>query len=382
VSRERTALELIGLIYDAAVDSARWQAFAESLSSFLGGAAVSLAMRAQGHGPPLDISRVGLDVAYSPILIKHLGLGLPWIELIDFDEARERFVRVSDHFLAEDLEKSDFYVEFMKPQGLACEAPIIHMVSVDSGLLGSGVVIFRAEGGPEIGDSDLATLDLLVPHFARAVGLHAKLRRREHTQIALSEVIDRMPTGVILLNADRQPVLMNRLAHSLIEANDGLKMTPEGPRAESAHDNARIRALVDSAAHPDPLNPLAGGGIIAIERPSGRRPYPFMVTSLVQNSPESTRGDAICIIFVSDPEWRQITTIDMLKTLYGLTNAEAELVQLLMQGHSLESTAEHRGVTMNTARSQLKQVFAKTETNRQGELLRLLLTGVGSVTDE
>ena len=158
-------------------------------------------------------------------------------------------------------------------------------------------------------------------------------------------------------------------------------MTPDGPRAESSNDNARIRALVDSAAHPDPLNPLAGGGIIAIERPSGRRPYPFMVSSLVRISAESTRDDAICIIFVSDPEWRQITTIDMLKTLYGLTNAEAELVQHLMQGNSLESAAEHRGVTMNTARSQLKQVFAKTETNRQGELLRLLLTGVGSVTD-
>jgi DNA-binding CsgD family transcriptional regulator len=36
---------------------------------------------------------------------------------------------------------------------------------------------------------------------------------------------------------------------------------------------------------------------------------------------------------------------------------------------------------MNTVRSQLKQVFAKTDTKRQGELVRLVLTGVSSLQD-
>ena len=45
-------------------------------------------------------------------------------------------------------------------------------------------------------------------------------------------------------------------------------------------------------------------------------------------------------------------------------------------GHSLEEAAGHRGVTMNTARSQLKQIFFKTGTSRQSEVVRLVLTGV------
>lgn len=69
----------------------------------------------------------------------------------------------------------------------------------------------------------------------------------------------------------------------------------------------------------------------------------------------------------------------MLESLYGLTKAEAELVGLLTQGDSLDEAAKRRGVTVNTARSQLKQAFAKTGTRRQGELIQFILTGVSSV---
>jgi DNA-binding CsgD family transcriptional regulator len=37
---------------------------------------------------------------------------------------------------------------------------------------------------------------------------------------------------------------------------------------------------------------------------------------------------------------------------------------------------------MNTARSHLKHAFAKTGTSRQGELVRLMLSGIGSIGDE
>ena len=43
--------------------------------------------------------------------------------------------------------------------------------------------------------------------------------------------------------------------------------------------------------------------------------------------------------------------------------------------------AEKRGVSLNTARSHLKHVFAKTETSRQGELVRLIMSGVGQIRE-
>jgi DNA-binding CsgD family transcriptional regulator len=48
---------------------------------------------------------------------------------------------------------------------------------------------------------------------------------------------------------------------------------------------------------------------------------------------------------------------------------------------TLEEAAAARGVSMNTARSHLKHAFAKTGTGRQSELLRLVIAGVGAISE-
>lgn len=66
--------------------------------------------------------------------------------------------------------------------------------------------------------------------------------------------------------------------------------------------------------------------------------------------------------------------------LYGLTPAEARLTVALTQGASVKSYAEANSVSLNTVRTHLKAVMAKTETRSQVDLVRLLLDG--SMADE
>jgi DNA-binding CsgD family transcriptional regulator len=68
--------------------------------------------------------------------------------------------------------------------------------------------------------------------------------------------------------------------------------------------------------------------------------------------------------------------VQALESVYGLTAAEAAVVRGLVEGRSLEEIAAERRVKPDTARTQLKQVFAKTRTRRQAELVRLVLTGI------
>lgn len=60
-----------------------------------------------------------------------------------------------------------------------------------------------------------------------------------------------------------------------------------------------------------------------------------------------------------------------LEHLYGLTRAEAELTVLLAKGESLEAIASARAVKLDTIRTQLRTVYKKTGTHRQGELVCL-----------
>ena len=63
---------------------------------------------------------------------------------------------------------------------------------------------------------------------------------------------------------------------------------------------------------------------------------------------------------------------DVLAQTFGLSPAEARLASLMATGISPERVAEELGISRETVRNQLKAVFAKTDTHRQGELVALL----------
>lgn len=63
---------------------------------------------------------------------------------------------------------------------------------------------------------------------------------------------------------------------------------------------------------------------------------------------------------------------EVLARTFGLSPAEARLATLIAAGRSPEQAAQNLGLALDTVRNQLKVVFAKTQTHRQGELVALL----------
>jgi DNA-binding CsgD family transcriptional regulator len=59
--------------------------------------------------------------------------------------------------------------------------------------------------------------------------------------------------------------------------------------------------------------------------------------------------------------------------MYGLTAAEAKIAAILGQGNSLNEACRTLSIKQNTARTHLKRIFSKTDTNRQSELVKLIL---------
>ena len=69
-------------------------------------------------------------------------------------------------------------------------------------------------------------------------------------------------------------------------------------------------------------------------------------------------------------------SIDLLRCHFGLTPAEARLALHLVAGETLRSAAVKLSITYETARTSLKNVFRKTETCRQVELVLVILTAL------
>ncbi|WP_156964728.1 helix-turn-helix transcriptional regulator [Methylocapsa aurea] len=63
----------------------------------------------------------------------------------------------------------------------------------------------------------------------------------------------------------------------------------------------------------------------------------------------------------------------ILAKAFGLTPAEAKLACIIARGAGPEIAAMELKISRETARNQLKSIFAKTDTHRQSELVALLL---------
>jgi DNA-binding CsgD family transcriptional regulator len=97
----------------------------------------------------------------------------------------------------------------------------------------------------------------------------------------------------------------------------------------------------------------------------------LMIAPLQLAGPAPTHGAAL--LFAFDPEATPSVTVDLVRRLFALSEAEAELSVALCCGKTLDDVATQRGTSINTIKSQLKSIFLKTGTKRQSELVSLLL---------
>ena len=181
-------------------------------------------------------------------------------------------------------------------------------------------------------------------------------------------------TGVLLLDKVGQVIALNHYVEELIGANDGLDVVAGRLQAAHSDEAIELRRLVHEAVT------TGEGGAMLLSRPSDKRPITVVVASFRNTPTNYGRHSATAAMFVADPEFEVRGIAEALRSLYSLTHAEARLAEVLVNGHSLDQIADLLGITKETVRWQIKHVFAKTGTNRQADLIRLLLTTLAHLT--
>lgn len=88
------------------------------------------------------------------------------------------------------------------------------------------------------------------------------------------------------------------------------------------------------------------------------------------------------VAYVGDFEQRTRLPEALLQSLYDLTPAEARIASMLAKGISPREISEELELSRHTVRNQLKSVFLKTGTSRQGELISMLLSSAAAPAAE
>src|SRR5262249_7693670 len=157
------------------------------------------------------------DPALEQVFREHHKRGLPWASGYTKNFVG-RFGLANEVFPDERVSDSAYYHDFMKPLGLAASGPMGHTVALAEGRPATAIVLFKREGQRPWRPKDCALGDLLVPHLERAYTLGHSGRQNA----ALAEALDRLPTGVMLLDPRGHVVLRNRSADRILDLADGL----------------------------------------------------------------------------------------------------------------------------------------------------------------
>jgi len=365
MDRNPRALELIGRIYDAAAEPARWQSVVEGLSEALGGSAVALSFDLPSVPRAERRFAAGIDADSGSDCVDAFLREAPW-----GPEARTVFTRgfAFAHASADrPIESSAFRESRRKPRKLASTWPMGHLIAIEDGRPIASIVAYRKQGSSAFSEDDLVFANRLVSHLARAFELYRRFVGVTRQRRALAEVMNRLPTGVVLLNHAGRAVLCNHSAIRILGRDDGLFLADDALHAKDAGAEGILQQRITEVTAP---GAKSSGGTLAARRTSGDGAYTISVARLL---PGRTIHDAVASVLLSDPEIGAEPAVELLRGLHDLTPAEADLLGHLARGRSLEEAARARGVSINTVRSQLKQVFSKTGTSRQGELVQLVL---------
>jgi len=160
---------------------------------------------------------------------------------------------------------------------------------------------------------------------------------------------------------------------------DGLVLDGDGPAAATPKQTGELRHAVAGAARTAAGKGTGAGAVMRLARPSGRAALEAVVAPIGHETSPLFEGRVACAIFVSDPDGGDERPPAQLASLYGLTPMEAEVASRIVRGLPLRAISEDLGITIHTVRGHLKQLFAKTDTHRQPELVRVLLTGLAGI---
>ena len=364
--RKRTVdaerLRAVGLrLGDAVVDPAIWPDILHQISGAVdavGAALLQSDVRTSDvpHSP-------GVDEGYRSYFASGWNLrdiyaqrGVPLLL-----SGQKKVITEQDVLTPEELRRSEMYNELLVPHGLEWWAGVGFWA--DSALWGLSI-----QRSSQIGPFDAIEKRAL-----------AQLSQRLTETATLSKAVGQ---SVLLsvtnaLGLIRQPALaldgmgfvleVNAKAEKIFDDDIRVcnrRLMIRDQRAKFALDTLldQLRATSDTVAlHASPISV------------SRRAKRPVVIRILpVHGAARSPFLGARVLLVISDLEGKVRPHPELLSQVFGLSRAEANLAAIIAAGQSLEEAAAQLGIARETARNQLKAIFAKTETHRQGELVALL----------
>jgi DNA-binding CsgD family transcriptional regulator/PAS domain-containing protein len=378
LSLEDTIGRTIGAIYDAAVTPERWPDALRRVREAFGTASTAYVMHnadrsrivrfAAEHDP--DGQRMNVETLLRGSLVYTRGS----------KGHAGQIIRTSELVPDRIFQRSRMYQEYWRPRDLS---HALRMTVAIHGGTHHAVNLIRPKLGARFEERDMALARLLMPQLQRAVEVRRRLSEIDVLAGAALAALDLLRHAILLLDQNGRVLHANASGEALLRQADALGAHEGQLFARTRAATSQLHAVVGRAAGragagPGPVGQgavgqgaVGQGGAVRLPRVAGG-PLALLAIPFRQETIWSLSRRPAVLVCVTDPDAAFPLPARQLTELFGLTAAEGALAADLLAGKEPREIADASGRSINTVRTHLAKLMAKTDVNRQSDLMRLL----------
>jgi DNA-binding CsgD family transcriptional regulator/PAS domain-containing protein len=342
---------------EAATDSSRWTAAMDAAAAVTGGAG-ALLLPIRGRLPNVPFSE-----SIGELFESYFRDG--WYQRDERYRGIGTMVRRGafgdlDFISADEIATNAYYQEFHAAHGFRWFGGVKIAFGDDLWVLAIQRTIAQGPFTPE----EIEKLAKLSPQLSTAGSL-ARALGFARVDAALA-AFEASGSAVILLNLCGEVVRANQAAERLLGPHLGIsqkRLVCRDPD-KTKEINAALHRVLWSASQSILLPPVS--------LPRGeKRPliaYPLRLAGVSADALAPCQAVVVLIDLETQPRPPE----NVLQSCFGLTMAEARVARQVASGQAVDQVAEELGIARETARHQLKSIFAKMGVHRQSELVRIL----------
>jgi DNA-binding CsgD family transcriptional regulator len=369
---------IVHLLYEAVAEPAGWPDFFTSLGQAIDANSVHMLAIDKKHGALSYSDGFNLptegELAY---IQQYASIDPRMAAVLQVDPGK--WLHCHEMFDEDFVARDPFYQEFLIPIGRRYVSGCKLVDDQDVCVIFS---VLRGVGENPLGAPEISFLDRLIAHLTRAVRMQIQNYTFSTKALIGHALVNKLRQPVMLLTTDSSVVLANEAAKrllsstSLVGVAEGKLRLPPGYQTQFQEECARLEGLARGVNEiPDEISTYRSM-VVASSRGAGHEDetlYAFF-TLLVPPKVHGVFGlRPLVLLFFYHPESAPPIDSDLLGVVFNLTPAEGRASRLLAEGLSPKEISSRLGIQYDTVRKQLQSIYRKTATNRQSELMRLML---------
>lgn len=381
---EQSFQRFVDQVYEAVEDPRQWRPFYEALQQALGIKSLHMLGMDKRHGTLSYSDGANMPVEGELAYMQHYRFVDPRVPVI-LERGVGEWTHCHEVVPDDVVARHPFYQEFLIPYDRRYMSGTKLVDTPEATIILA--TLTGTEQGPLAGAA-LEFLTRLLPHLQRACRLGLQNFVYSSQALVGQMLVNKLRQPVILMTPHGEVMHVNESAHGLMRSTGlvavegGRVVLPEPHLQELLrHCREMEQSIKATQATDGPAPEAAATSFRSLMVTRGARPsaaaretlYAFFSLLAPQQMMGTFGLRPVVMLIFYHPDSAPSIDSSLLYAVFGLTPAECRIATLLAEGLSLKQIADVQGTQHETVRKQLRAIYQKTSTNRQPDLVRLLL---------